>query len=228
LDNELTLLDARLRELSKASERHATLLEEVRRLERGGGRGNSGGQVGQVGQVVGFFAGRRSMARELLESGGLAEGRMGLEILFLLPDEFVEFYSMLFHRALKADAGMGGGSGGGKAGIEKAKGRTGMASEHDLRGRAGTRGPQSSGSGKKYKTLGLIVGSERMLEIKSRMDQELLSLVRDARLRVAKLDAERNGEEPRMPTKAIRCGGCKGFVSRNWRFCSMCGKALTR
>ena len=38
-----------------------------------------------------YLQGRRDALRELYESGGLPESQLGLEVLFLLPDDFIKF-----------------------------------------------------------------------------------------------------------------------------------------
>ena len=148
--------------------------------EAAGGRG---GQVGLRGASEAFQAGRRSMAYELVESGGLAESRLGLEILYLLPDDFVVFYEQLFHKALGVgdNSVMHGRSGG----LEKASGRTSM--------QLGTedRGPQAQSSGKRWKKTAMIVTDDGALRIKEGVDQGLRDLAKDARSAWGRINEER-------------------------------------
>jgi hypothetical protein len=119
------------------------------------------------------------MAYELLESGGLPESRLGMEILYLLPDAFVEFYQTLFHQALQVrDSSVMGG--GGKEGLERAAGATGMVTGSDTK-------LQAMGSGKKWRNTPLSIGNEISLKVKEKLDSGLLELVGDARRDYARL-----------------------------------------
>lgn len=135
-----------------------------------------------------YQAGRRSLAYELAESGLLSSGRLGLEILFLLPDEFVTFYSELFHKALtvRDDSVMHGRSGG----VEKAKGRQGMQLGDGSKKGEG-RGPQASSTGKKWLNLPMSVGDMTALRAKDAMDRGLQDLTRDARRYLAEEQARK-------------------------------------
>jgi len=210
-EHQLTLLDARIEELNRLIEDHRILLEQVRYLESKA-----------AGRELPFFAGRRSMARELRESGGLPQGQMGLEILFLLPDNFVEFYQGIFHRALRVGDGsvMHGRSGG----VEKAKGTTGTVLGSETRA-------QASGTGKKFKRMGLVIGNEKVLQIKDQTDKGLEQLTSEGRRAIGELEgagAEGGSGGSNKPGKQPQCYACKGFVGRNWRFCSMCGNSLAK
>jgi len=125
------------------------------------------------------MAGYRAHAYELIESGGLPESRLGLEILFLLPGDFVDFYSSLFYRALRVDDGsvMHGRSGG----LEKAKGTGGsMVLGSQV-------GAQAKGGGKRWKNTPIAVGDERALKVKDKIDQGLRGLMHEARSDLAHL-----------------------------------------
>lgn len=201
------------------------------------------------GSAEAFQAGRRSLAYELAESGLLGSGRLGLEILYLLPDSFVIFYESLFHQALSGGGGesvMHGRSGG----VEKAHGRVGMQLG------SSDRGGQASGSGKKWKNTPMFVGNEVALGVKVAMDRGLEDLVRDAKRALAEerelgLDLSgdvrggqgqggKGGEGTTKPqgqggvrdgksrgaTKGnARCkgAGCGRFMKAGWKFCPECG-----
>lgn len=207
--------------------------------------GEAGGEANTPGRYRGsteaFQAGRRSLAYELVESGMLSPGRLGLEILYLLPDDFVQFYQDLFHQALqvKDDSVMHGRSGG----LEKASGRQGMQLGSK------DRGPQAGSSGKRWKNTPMAVGNETALRAKESMDKGLQDLVRNAKLY---MNAEREraaqardqalstkpsrGQGPVGVGKAIqtgrangkggmRCAGakCGRFLKAGWTFCPECG-----
>lgn len=140
------------------------------------------------GSTEAYLAGRRGLAYELVSMGGLNSSRLGLEILYLLPDDFVEFYENLFHRALSVrdDSVMHGRSGG----VEKASGRVGM--------QLGTadRGGQASGSGKKWKNTPMAIGNEQALRVKQAVDKGLEDLVRlGKRGLIAEAEAGRRDRE---------------------------------
>lgn len=199
------------------------------------------------------MAGRRSLAYELRESGGLSSGRLGLEILFLLPDDFVQFYTALFHMALDEGVGnQGKGSSGDGTGKESnedlriAKGRTGTVLGSDNR-------LQAQGSGKKYRNTGMTIKSEKALEVKRLVDRGLRTLVEDG-LRSLKHRqvSMKQGVSPRskgsigpnrptgssstdgndsglasLPTLPGTCNNphCRSFMKESWKFCPRCGTA---
>jgi hypothetical protein len=171
----------------------------------------------------------------------LSPGRLGLEILYLLPDDFVQFYQDLFHQALqvKDDSVMHGRSGG----LEKASGRQGM----QLGSR--DRGPQAGSSGKRWKNTPMAVGNETALKAKESMDKGLQDLVRNAKLYMnaqreirdqahsEKLGGKVGSQGPGGVGKADQTGGlrsgksgnrcagakCGRFLKAGWTFCPECG-----
>lgn len=177
---------------------------------------------------VAFLAGRRSMAYELRQSGGLAESQLGLEILYLLPDWFVEFYQRLFHEALQVkDSSVMGAQG--KSGLDKARGTTGTVLGSDTQ-------LQASGSGKRWKNPAYTIGSERAFRAKERLDAELVQLVKNTRRWMdAQKPTSRGGIEgggPRQCTGTIRrvAGevglrdkACRMFLKLEWDYCPRCG-----
>lgn len=206
--HEEQVLDQKIEELNRKIAVYERLRGEVEALGR---RGN---------KEQAFFAGRRSMAMELKESGGLSSARLGQEILFLLPDDFVQFYGSLFHRALRVNDSsvMHGRSGG----VEKSKGSTGTVLGSDTR-------LQSSGTGKKYKNTTMAVASEKALRIKEGLDKGLAELTQRAKLALedresyAGLEQTLNGRV--RPPGGGQCTGksCRSFLKMGWKFCPMCG-----
>jgi len=213
LDAKLSEINTKLSDLERQHAAMERLRGEIQALERRGNKEQS------------FFAGRRSMAYELRESGGLAASRLGMEILYLLPDDFVEFYAGLFHRALTV--GDSAASGNGRGGIDKAKGTTGTVLGSDTR-------LQSAGTGKRYRNTPLPIGSEAMLQIKETLDRELLGLVTSGKAaieaeRQRTLGLEHSSNGPVSATRTTRqCPGrgCRGFVKPSWKYCPMCGGSL--
>lgn len=184
------------------------------------GRTGNGG----VGKAGSYLEGRRSLAYELYDRGLLNEQRLALEILFLLPEGFLNFYQELFHRALRGggqESVMHGRSGG----LEKAKGQRGMTLGSEV-------GTQASGSGKKYKNTPMLIGSEKALRVKGRVDAGLIDLVRSARdelerLRIqAENGAEGRTQGPSGKLAPAACANCHRYTSAAWLFCPTCGTAL--
>lgn len=173
-----------------------------------------------------FWVGYRTHAFEMVESGGLPESRVGLEVLFMLPSAFVNFYSDLFGRALRVDDGsvMHGRSGG----LEKAKGEGGMVTGSSTKLQAG-------GGGKKWKNTPMAIGNEQALKVKEKVDAGLQALMKDCQPDLA------SGS-----TGAIQCSGtlagvagvdlglngearkCRQFLKGSWKFCPGCGTAVDK
>lgn len=192
--------------------------------------GTGEGRLTLRNDEVAYLAGRRAMAYELLQSGGLAEAKLGTEILFLLPDSFVEFYGSLFHQALRVgdSSVMHGRSGG----LEKAKGQTGMALGSDTQ-------LQAQGSGKKYKNTPMAIGSERALKVKERIDQGLRELVLDAKRSMSRSRMDNTSGGSGNFAGQKQCRGaymipaglpgsgeakkCRRFLKDDWDFCPTCG-----
>lgn len=142
-----------------------------------------------------YMQGRRDMAYELMQSGGLAESQLGLEILYLMPDRFVRFYTELFHQALRVgdESVMHGRSGG----LEKAKGAQGIMLGSDV-------GAQASGTGKKFKNPVLVIGDEVAFELKAMVDKGILGVMVDTQMVMARMRREveersLRGDEPQGP-----------------------------
>jgi hypothetical protein len=205
------LIDDKITEVNKRIEALVKLQEQLKALERKGSREQA------------FFAGRRSMAYELRESGALGAGRLGLEILFLLPDDFVQFYGSLFHRALNVgDASVMHGRSGG---VEKAIGNTGTVLGSDTR-------LQSSGSGKKFKNTPMAIGNEDMLKLKQRLDGKLVTLVREFTEYIGlqgqgTLGGPNGSAGPQSFNLQCPSQTCRRYVKKDWKFCPGCGMILT-
>lgn len=176
-----------------------------------------------------YLQGRRDAIRELYESGGLPDSQVGLEVLYLLPDSFVQFYQQLFHKALSgADGSAISGKGGG---ANKAIGAPGMVLGSETR-------LQAAGGGKKWKNPTNMLGSEKAMRVKAQVDKELEQLVgigSDALRSKA-----RQGAEPSTPVLSQCRGkvtvtngpdtvvkGCGKFLKRGWKYCPTCGSEVT-
>lgn len=111
----------------------------------------------------------RIRLQEILNSAGVDQGRVGIEVLYWLPAEFVRLYEELFMRGLH----LGDGDDGEKAGEDE--GRIIAKVKSDRRGKKGSMAAQ--GGGKRYKTE-WVVKDEQALEIKRRVDRRLVEIMR--------------------------------------------------
>lgn len=191
-----------------------------------------GGDDG-VARSAEYLSVRREVLRDLHGSAGLPQGRISLEVLYLLPDSFVDAYVKLFWEAL-AEVGSGGaGKGSGEANVVA----SGVSS--DRRGHGGRDGHgslQSRGGGKKYKNTWLL-RNEKALAVKETVDAELVKLARTMALEL-KLEQEKNrggkvrkkgSGESSGEGSAKRCeaAGCGRFNGAKSNFCSNCGTKLS-
>lgn len=179
-----------------------------------------------TGDADAFWVGYRTHAFELVESGGLPESRVGLEVLYMLPANFINFYADLFGRALRVDDGsvMHGRSGG----LEKAKGAGGMVLGSEV-------GNQAKGGGKRWKNTPMAVGNEDALKAKEMVDAGLQGLMRDYQLQLS----AGSGGKAGGPPKTTQCTGtlegqvglngqvkkCRAFLRPQWKYCPVCGTA---
>lgn len=193
--------------------------------------GNTPG--GSGGHTAEFIAGYRAHAMEMRETGLMSSNRLGMEILYLLPDDFLDMYQRLFHRALSGGDGasvMGGTKSGG---LEKAAGATGMVTGSETK-------LQAQGSGKKYKNTPMfIAGDGTELRTKTAVDKELLALVGHVagleRRRAEEARSGAPGPKGNLASLSRLCGGrawnervgemqaCTRFLSGAWKFCPTCG-----
>lgn len=119
---------------------------------------------------------------DLLASAGVNSGRLSLEVLYLLPEEFVREYVELFHQAMREDISAplaGDGVVIAKAGEikkrqakEKVTDDSGEVREVAVGG--SDRGAQSGG--KRYRNHWLVK-DELALEVKRRVDRKLLRII---------------------------------------------------
>lgn len=168
-----------------------------------------------------YLLGRRDALMELYGAGGLPQGQMGLQLLFLLPDSFTTFYQALFDRAL-----VGHGESRKSQGVVKAKGNPGTVLGSDNR-------LQAQGGGKKYRVPAGNIGSEKALQVKNELDKQLIILATDARAALNRnpRSKETNGNKPLqcrgniepLPGSGRAGKRCTRFLKHNWNFCPTCG-----
>lgn len=138
---------------------------------------------------------RRRLA-ERYASAGVEQGRVSLEVLYLLPPEFVREYVRLFHQALSEDLSGGGGGMGkdegqikAKAGVRRRHKRVPATEEQMEEGKAGPDGETVAVEGtdrgaqagqKRYKTH-WVIRDEKALKAKSSVDRKLIRIVEGMR-----------------------------------------------
>jgi hypothetical protein len=144
----------------------------------------------------------RARVAEALASAGVGHGRVSVEVLYMLPDEFVQSYVRLFLRALREDV-----SGGGMAGEGKASGRAGDRMQRKGKP-VGKRKIPGVGGGRRYRTH-WVVRDEKALERKRKIDRRLR--------RIAAEMSKRKVEDE-------KCGGCGRFIERDYLHCPWCGQ----
>lgn len=161
---------------------------------------------------------------EIMSSAGVGYNQISLEILYLLPREFVDRYIDMWTRALGP-------------GI-KAPGEA-MARDSEL-GRANTDtskkglmvGAGSGGVSKRYKKI-FVIADERALMLKDRIDKRLRGMAREIRRELGELEergrleekARKSGEK--LGNWMSKCGKCGKLGSAEWAYCPYDGSSLT-
>jgi len=138
-------------------------------------------------------------------AAGVDRGRIEIEVLFLLPPEFVRRYRELFDRAL-ADPIRPSTDGGKDEGRLRASGRSNDAMN--------ARSMRAAQPGKRYVAGAWPIRNEAALEAKRILDKKLLRLVTSALELVSIRAADTgNGEQPRQ------CSSCGFFQNSEWVRC---------
>jgi hypothetical protein len=144
-------------------------------------------------------------------AAGVPSQQIALEVLFLLPSEFVRAYSELFWKAL-GDPISPQGDGGKDEGRVKARG----ISNSPMNTRK-MRGAQSGG--KRFVARVWPVRSEEAVKAKNNLDKRLIRAVEDAHktLRTAQ---DRSGQVDDEAAGAVKqCQSCGVLQNRTWLRC---------
>jgi hypothetical protein len=139
-------------------------------------------------------------------AAGVDRGRIEIEVLFLLPPEFIRRYRELFDRAL-ADPIRPTGDGGKDEGRVKASGRS---SGDPLKAR--TMG--AAQAGKRFVAGSWPIRDERALELKKKLDRQLITLAGDT---LALMSMGAAGVEKANPPR--QCDICGLFQKPEWVRC---------
>jgi hypothetical protein len=219
--DEIGLLIAYRSERGLMAERRNSVL--ARAIAAAGQRGSGRGAGGVQGIEREYHRGRRDAMRELYESGGLTASQLGVEVLYLLPDEFVDIYSWVFHRALRVGDQAISGAQEGKGSVGKARGNDGKGTVLGSDSAMGRRGHgESKGGPGGGRELTPVIGNEKALAMKTFMDKELVKIGREVRMMgMARDDSEL--ERAGMRCKGRGGRGCGRYMQARWNYCPECG-----
>jgi hypothetical protein len=153
----------------------------------------------------------RKRLAEIMSSGGLGYNQISLEILYLLPEEFIGRYIWLWEKAL-------GPAGSGEAAGRQAARNGGLGLARTRTEKKGVVPTGASPTQKKWKRMGLSVRDEKALELKDRIDRRLRAIARDIRA------YEVEGMMAKQQT--AQCISCRRMGDPNWKFCPYDGSLM--
>lgn len=154
----------------------------------------------------------RSRLTEIFAAAGLSSNRAALELLYLMPQDFLRLYEELFERALKLDGSSAAGALKDAAVLGKAAGSNSRTT--------GRKTQLGSGGGKKYKIYWLVK-DDGALSLKHVLDKKLRRLAREVRNDLDDLKTMDDGGEVKGK---CRCGRCGMLMAKDWNFCPGCGQ----
>jgi hypothetical protein len=144
----------------------------------------------------------RSRLAEIRAAAGVPHAQVSLDVLYFLPEKFLNAYQNLFSKALRADSGEDQ-----RARSQREAGEVGKAT-----------GGRTGGSARRYKRA-FVVLDERALDIKTLVDKRLRSMAREVE---AMMEGGVLGK-----TESARCPSCGAFVQDRWNYCPMEGARLS-
>jgi hypothetical protein len=147
--------------------------------------------------------------REIASSAGLPQNRVSLEVLYLLPTEFIEAYTTLFFTALREDAK--GTNLEPRAGVKAGKTKPGKMS-------------YIQGEGTKRYRNAWTIRNEKALKLKTEVDRRLRDITQDIELGLKANRGKGSGEAP------LRCNGagCGRYIRVEWIYCPNCGSKIIK
>lgn len=143
----------------------------------------------------------RSRLAEIRAAAGVPHAQVSLDVLYFLPEKFLNAYADMFTKALRADGG------------EDARAR----SQHEAGEVGKATGHHFGGSPRRYKKA-FVVLDERALELKSTIDKRLRAVAREIETILAGGEAQK---------KEVRCPSCGAYVQARWNFCPVEGSRLS-
>lgn len=162
---------------------------------------------------------------EVLSAAGVDTRRMALQVLYYLPDRFVEVYEELFDKALKRAGEESPGAEGGADAGTLGKAPSGTS------GSKGNKTQLRGGQGKKYKNI-WVIKDDDALDLKNRVDKRLRSLAREIQTEMTFGRTDHGGLGTGVSAilgkycEGKGCGGKGRLKSESWRFCPDCGSKL--
>jgi hypothetical protein len=141
----------------------------------------------------------RTRLAEIRAAAGVPHSQISLEVLYFLPEKFLNAYQSMFTKALRSDGG------------EDQRSRA--------QAEAGAVGKASGGSGggRRYKKT-FVVLDEKALDLKSQIDKRLRMIGREVETVLAGGTLERADR---------RCPSCGTFVQNRWKYCPLEGTILS-
>lgn len=169
-----------------------------------------------------YLRGRRDGVSDLRAAGGVSRSVVAIQVMYCLPDSFVQAYEQLFDTATSGAIGAVSGKG-----VEQDKGSgraTGKANGIVLGSQTGL---QAQGGGKQWRTPTSFLGSDKALELKTAVDRELAGLATKifGELLLKGTDPAETGQGNAGSPKC-KGSGCGRFVKREWKYCPSCGMEL--
>lgn len=175
---------------------------------------------------------RKKVIGELLSSGGVSYDRASKEVLYYLPQDFVGFYTEVFHQAFRdtdggtagrgkssEEAGKLGRASGSSVGANDPLNRTrdkNLGVGHVRNGQKANRGLKQASAKELFGYNGAL--GERAAELKAKMDKDIRALTRKYRAELEDIMLERLEEREKAIEARVQDGSMgKGQASREIR-----------
>jgi hypothetical protein len=159
----------------------------------------------------------RTRLAEIMSSAGLGYNQIALEILYLLPKEFIDRYIWLWEKALGP---AGGGDVRGQqlardANLERAQ--TSSKDKGNL--------PSMGAVGKRYKKI-FVIRDEHAFDLKHKIDKRLRGIAREIRNELEGLTDQRGKHDRAEGRIAQQCKACGKIMHGDYNYCPYDGAKL--
>lgn len=167
----------------------------------------------KVKPEIGYSVVENEVRRRLADSlaaAGVGHGRISLEVLYMMPPDFVRAYTQLFNRALAEDVIQPGGGGQGDSdnrdeNVRKAiKGRARLKPNSKT-----TMFPNGARAGRRFK-VHWIVRDEAAFKVKASVDRKLNRLVREIERELEREKAREKVQEREKAKQIPKLNGDDG------------------
>lgn len=170
----------------------------------------------------------RTRLAEIMSSAGLGYNQIALEILYLLPKEFIERYIWLWEKAL------GPAGGGDVRGQQLARDANLDRAQVSSKDKGNL--PTVGAVGKRYKKI-FVIKDEYAFDLKHKIDKRLRGMAREIRTELEGLEEEngrgrsgsggRGGRRDRAEGRiAQQCKACGKIMHGDYNFCPYDGSKL--